>query len=148
MDALNALNFLRRMRHDFSNHLQVISGYTDLGNPDAVQEYISKVIQEMRQESLILALDNAEISLHLLNQILSVQEFGVLLQYIELDIKSGQRLIKGNEPFNIIKSLIDEKELAGEITLEVSIYEFAGETIVEIEASLLSEDVLTFYLKE
>jgi len=33
----------RLMRHDFMNHLQVISGYLQLGQPDKVREYIKKV---------------------------------------------------------------------------------------------------------
>lgn len=148
MDALDTLNLLRRMRHDFGNHLQIISGYIDLGNPVAVQDYIAKVTLDMKQDGLILALGNAQVSLHLLKQVLLVQDLGVILKYIELDIKSGQRLIRNNEPFNIINSLLNENKVYGEITIELFIHETLTDTIIKVKAPQLFENVLTFYLKE
>lgn len=148
MDALDTLNLLRRMRHDFGNHLQIISGYTNLGNPVAVQNYIAKITQDMKQEGLILGLADAEASLHLLKQVVFVQDLGVKLKYKELDIKGGQRLIKGNEPFNIIKYLINEYKVHGEITMDISIYETLTEVIINVYIPTVTEDVLTFYLKE
>lgn len=37
------------MRHDYLNHLQIISGYLQLGQPEKVREYVRKVSQSLQR---------------------------------------------------------------------------------------------------
>ena len=148
MDAISTVNLLRRMRHDFGNHLQIISGYTDLGRPEEVKEYIAHLTKDLEQERLLFELDSAEASLFLYEQMLLVKDLGVIVKYKELDISSGQKLRANNQPFNIIKSLLNEHNLEDETIIEVSVYESPLQTEILIYCPRLAEDILTFYLKE
>lgn len=48
MDQEKLLEVIQVQRHDFLNHLQVISGFLQLNKPDRIREYIELVTIEMR----------------------------------------------------------------------------------------------------
>lgn len=54
------LKVIRNQRHGFINHLQVISGWLQLGRPEHVLEYIDSIRQKREQESQILRVKNLE----------------------------------------------------------------------------------------
>jgi hypothetical protein len=45
------LDIIQLQRHDFLNHLQVISGFQQLNKPDRIQEYIKQVTAEVAEMS-------------------------------------------------------------------------------------------------
>lgn len=51
MDCEKILEVIQVQRHDFLNHLQVISGFLQLNKPDRIKEYIELVTVEMRMMS-------------------------------------------------------------------------------------------------
>ena len=53
MEAAEMVSMLRRVRHDYANHLQVISGYLDLGWKDQLSAYIREIIAGLNQERII-----------------------------------------------------------------------------------------------
>ncbi|MDD4334936.1 MAG: Spo0B domain-containing protein [Desulfotomaculaceae bacterium] len=48
MDLQKILEVVRVQRHDFLNHLQVVSGFLQLNKPDRIREYIEQIIDDMR----------------------------------------------------------------------------------------------------
>jgi len=51
MDSEKLLEVIQVQRHDFLNHLQVISGFLQLNKPERIREYIELIILEMRAMS-------------------------------------------------------------------------------------------------
>lgn len=56
----NLLTVIRNQRHGFINHLQVISGWLQLGKPEHVLEYIDSIRRKREQEGQILRVKNLE----------------------------------------------------------------------------------------
>jgi hypothetical protein len=52
------LNLLRVQRHDFVNHLQVISGYIQLKKHDKVMEYLTDISMALQNEGQVNKLEN------------------------------------------------------------------------------------------
>ncbi|NLB87650.1 MAG: hypothetical protein GX790_00235 [Syntrophomonadaceae bacterium] len=148
MDAAEVVALLRRIRHDYGNHLQVISGYNELGRPDEVREYIAEIIQEITQEKRILELDDSELGLFLFKQMLLANDLGIILRYKEISIVSGQRLIDNFEPYKTIENIVKENILFQNTVMEVSIYEENDQIKVEIECPMLPNKHFIFYIKE
>lgn len=148
MDASRTVSLLRRVRHDYGNHLQVISGYTELGRPNEVKEYIIKIIQQMDQEKKLFELESPELTLFLYEQMLLVNDLGIILRYKELVITSGPRLMASFKPYKIIKSLVEENNITEETTMEISIYELPEQIKIKIDCPMLSNSPYTFYIKE
>ena len=92
MNGQKTVDLLRGIRHDFGNHLQVIMGYLDLGNPQQARKYIIKLIEEMAAERLIFESTDADTALYLYQQLLLSRELGVILRYDEIKIKSPDLL--------------------------------------------------------
>jgi len=105
-----AVNILRRVRHDFANHLQVITGYVELGRAEEIKHYVTGIIEEMAAERRIFELPNAEAVLYLYGQMLLVRDLGIILRYKELDISSADVLVAQNEPYMTLKSLVSQIE--------------------------------------
>lgn len=148
MDASKVIALLRRIRHNYGNHLQVISGYTELGRPNEVREYITQIIQEMTQEKRILELDDPELSLFLYEQMLLANDLGIILRYKELSVVSGQKLIASFEPYKMIKKLVEENNILDETVIEVSIYEESDQIRILLECAMLPDNSFNFYIKE
>ena len=64
MQAQQMVNILRRVRHDFANHLQVISGYLDLGCPDKAQAYIGTLSYDLEAEGICFAIPEGGASIY------------------------------------------------------------------------------------
>jgi stage 0 sporulation protein B (sporulation initiation phosphotransferase) len=78
VNGQKTVDLLREIRHDFGNHLQVIMGYLDLGNPQQARKYIIKLIEEMAAERLIFESTDADTALYLYQQLLLSRELGVI----------------------------------------------------------------------
>lgn len=148
MDASKVIALLRRIRHDYGNHLQVISGYTELGRPNEVREYISQIIEDLAQEKRILELNDPELGLFLYEQMLLANDLGIILRYKELSIVTGQKLITSFEPYKMIKKLVEENNIFEETIMEMSIYEESDQIKIVIECPMLPNNPFNFYIKE
>lgn len=131
MEASQTVSLLRRMRHDFANHLQVISGYLDMGWEERLASYIRSIITELNQEKIIFEAVEAEAALYFYEQLLMIKDMGIILIYEELDVQSVQVLMAGNEPANSIAAMrADLPAGDDEPIVYLSIYE--GETGIDL----------------
>lgn len=105
MEASRVMEILRRCRHDFGNHLQVISGYTELGQSDKVKEYIEHTVEKMASERIIFELLPAEAALYFYEQVLLAADLGVILVYKDLKVKNWQELQTQMEPVRSLAPL-------------------------------------------
>ncbi|WP_066636394.1 Spo0B domain-containing protein [Desulfolucanica intricata] len=62
MDVRDLLKVMQVQRHDFLNHLQVISGLVQLGKTDRVKEYIDRICRELQLMSNISRIKVPEIA--------------------------------------------------------------------------------------
>jgi len=65
-DAAAGLELLRRQRHDFLNHLQVMSGLLQLGRADQALAYLRRVAKEVEDRGALLRLRYPRLALALL----------------------------------------------------------------------------------
>ena len=114
MNGQKTVDLLREIRHDFGNHLQVIMGYLDLGNPQQARKYIIKLIEEMAAERLIFESTDADTALYLYQQLLLSRELGVILRYDEIKVKSPDLLQLNNEPWRSLQQVLKEWEVENE----------------------------------
>ncbi|GBF34869.1 signal transduction histidine kinase [Desulfocucumis palustris] len=66
MDLLTMLEFISVQRHDFLNHLQVISGLVQLNKSDRVIDYIRQVCIDVERLSKVIHLKNPYVAAALL----------------------------------------------------------------------------------
>lgn len=131
MEASQMVSLLRRMRHDFANHLQVISGYVDMGWEERLANYIRSIITELNQERIIFEAVEAETALYLYEQLLMIKDMGIILIYEELDVQSVQNLMNVNEPANSVAAMRDYLPNGDdEPVVYLSIFE--GETSIDL----------------
>ncbi|HPF43191.1 MAG TPA: Spo0B domain-containing protein [Syntrophomonadaceae bacterium] len=120
MDADRTVALLRKMRHDFGNHLQVISGYLELNHPEKVRQYVDKLILNARTERVVFEASEGETALYLYEQMLTAYDYDIKLIYQKIDIASVEPLMRANEPLHTLIQL-KEKKPAAELTVEVVI---------------------------
>ena len=105
MEAARTVALLRKMRHDFGNHLQVISGYLDMGRSELVKGYIAEIVQEMARDRMIFENLSPEAGLYFYEQVLMVRDLGVILIYRKIDLKSWPLGQVYQEPYLSISAL-------------------------------------------
>ncbi len=128
MDEEKTLDLLRRIRHDFGNHLQVMLGYIDLGNPAQARQYIINMVNEMAAERVIFERTDPEIALYLYDQLLLSRDLRVILRYDEIQLKSKQMLIENNEPLHSLEQLLgrcENEDRDEDLVVYLEIYETA-----------------------
>lgn len=119
MDAAKTVELLRRIRHDYANHLQVISGYVDLARYQEVKDYIAAMVEEMSEERKIFESMECEAVLYLYEKVLSARDLGIILKYDELKISSARILENNYEPDKTLSSL---SEQLGKLNSEPIVY--------------------------
>ena len=124
MEAEQMVDLLRRVRHDFANHLQVISGYLDMEQPARVKQYLSAVMEEIIAERLIFESQQGEAALYFYEQMLSAYDLGITLRYEDIDIDCWAILKASGEPCRSLaelgKGLIRSED---DVVVYLSIYE-------------------------
>lgn len=73
------LTLLRRQRHSFLNHLQVISGWLQLNQPERARKYLDGVAARMTGESEALRQASPNLALLMLDLGLEAETHGVAL---------------------------------------------------------------------
>lgn len=96
------VQLLRQIRHDFGNHLQVISGYLDLGRSDEIRNYIHSLVEEMAEERVIFSSPTPEAALYFYQQLLMARERGINMRYQDLSVSSVEVLEKNEEPLQSV----------------------------------------------
>jgi len=124
LQAEQMANLLRRVRHDFANHLQVVSGYLEIGQPDRARRYLGTVINDMGEERIVFALHNGAAALYFYEQLVKVRDLGLTLHYEDLNIEAWEILAACGEPYNSLAALQPTMTGAPEdVTVYLSIYE-------------------------
>lgn len=120
MEADRTVALLRKMRHDFGNHLQVISGYLELNHPEKVQQYVDKLIIDARAERTVFENAKGDTILYLYEQMLAARDYNIRLLYKQISLLAVEPLMWVNEPLNTLIQL-KEQYPADELTVEVVI---------------------------
>lgn len=123
MEAGKTVELLRRIRHDFANHLQVVSGYLDMGRPEKAREYLTEIMEEIAAERVIFAFLPEEAALYLYDQLSLARDLGITLRYEDLDLKSWEILKAKDEPGRSLRALGRETGTEDELLIYLSIYE-------------------------
>lgn len=124
MQAEQMVDLLRRVRHDFSNHLQVVSGYLDMEQPQKAQEYLRTLMEDMIAERIIFQAQSGEAALYFYEQVLKAYNLGVTLRYEDIDIDSWAILKANGEPNKSLAELCRELiKSQDDVTVYLSIYE-------------------------
>lgn len=90
MDSLvQLIQYIRFQRHDFINHLQVISGYVQLNMLNEVREYIGKITSELHERAGLLRLPNPRLVAVLLGHELNFERREIKVRWsLPLDASS------------------------------------------------------------
>lgn len=79
--AVRSLQLLRRQRHSFLNHLQVISGWLQLEKPERARQYLENVAARMTGESDVLRQASPGLALLMLELGLEAETHGAHLDW-------------------------------------------------------------------
>lgn len=131
------LEVLKVQRHDFMNHLQVISGYIQLKKYDRAHEYIGQVAEELKQASLISKLNCPEIISVVLGADLAAGKNGITVNTVVGSCLSDS-LANGLAVAEVLREMLDTalqlvESLPGSgdgVTLEIS--EKGGDYIFQV----------------
>lgn len=107
MNGEKVIELLRHLRHDFGNHLQVISGYLELGRSDEVKKYIQTLALEMSEERVIFEDCSPEVAWYFYQQLLLARERGIKMRYQDLKVSSAAILEKHQEPLQSVVQVIE-----------------------------------------
>jgi len=114
---------LRRIRHDFGNHLQVISGYLQIERPVQALNYLGSVVDEMNSERVLFDLP-VEAALYLYSQLLRGRDAGMTVHFRDIAIRSWETLKAKDEPYQtLVKWRQAAKTDTDEVIVAVSLYE-------------------------
>ncbi|MDD3852849.1 MAG: Spo0B domain-containing protein [Syntrophomonadaceae bacterium] len=128
------VDLLRRTRHDFDNHLQVISGYLDLAKPEEAQKYLKQIVAELATERIIFESCSGEAALYFYDQLIRARDIGIAIKYHRLQVNNINHLQTHDEPFNSLKEAAARYNHRGD-NLKVNV------TVIEEENSSLIVDV-------
>ncbi len=99
------LEVLRVQRHNFLNHLQVISGLLQLKKHDRIMDYIIQIGDEYNQDSLVGRLEVPEIVVAILSSDLAAGKQGIKInKRITTGLEKG--IAKAEEAADILKQLL------------------------------------------
>ncbi len=121
MTAEFMVDLLRRVRHDFANHLQVISGYLQLGQPEQVQDYLRTILEDLAAERIVFQSLPGAASLYLYDQLLKACDKGIALRFEDIELESWELLKANGEPASSLS--IWQRELGAVDDVYLSIYE-------------------------
>lgn len=141
LDSKNLIDVLKTQRHDFINHLQVVSGLGQLGHPQKVVEYVKQISSEINISGKLVHIAIPEVAVILLNKMAKAQ--GKMIK-VSTDIRTSLAKIRVStiELTSIISNLIDNAIFAldgvnsDEKVLKITLYENENDYVFEIYNSL------------
>jgi hypothetical protein len=99
------MSLLRRQRHDFLNHLQIISALAQLNKTERILEYIEQANRELDRERRLTALLPAEAGLVLLEWSHQLEENGI---YLKVELKTDLfRQANGAKLAALLRGIMD-----------------------------------------
>lgn len=112
-------NKLRAQRHDFLNHLQVVSSLVQLEEYDEAKDYISKIMGDIRQLGEVLRTSNAAVNALLAAKTVDAQKNNVTLKF-HVSAKLEKIPLEDWQLCRILSNLIDNaiyetKKVMGEV---------------------------------
>ncbi|MGE5390501.1 MAG: Spo0B domain-containing protein [Deltaproteobacteria bacterium] len=127
MNSEDMVRLLRRVRHDYGNHLQVIMSYIDLGRYEMAKNYIVNVAEQAASERTLFEQAPADVALYLYDQMLAARDLGIILEYNEIRVDSVLSLQTNDQPCQTLKELNKKMTKPGEdedyATVTLSIYQ-------------------------
>jgi len=103
--ASQMMSLLRRQRHDFLNHLQIISALAQLNKTERILEYIEQANRELDRERRLTALLPAEAGLVLLEWSHQLEENGI---YLKVELKTDLfRQANGAKLAALLRGIMD-----------------------------------------
>ncbi len=121
------VQLLRRVRHDYGNHLQVIMSYIDLGRHEMAKKYIVSVAEQAASERALFEQAPPQVALYLYNQMLAARDLGIILEYNEIKTDSIDPLLLNGQPGQALKDLSKKLAKFGDdedyATVTLSIYQ-------------------------
>ncbi len=120
MTEQEVLALVRRIKHDFANNLQVISGYMQMQNYAKAQNYLNNMAQEMMEETYLFNALQAGPALYFFRQMISARELGIKLNYKNLTDENVELLKQHHEPWKSLCTLREEHKQEA-LALDLSI---------------------------
>lgn len=80
LDDQAVLDIIRRQRHNFMNHLQVLYGYAQLNRIDAMGDYFNRLVQNLIQQSQLNRLADPSLAISLLKWCVVAEDEGIDLK--------------------------------------------------------------------
>lgn len=142
------LEVIRVQRHNFLNHLQVISGLLQLKKHDRIMDYIIQIGNEYNQDSLVGRLEVPEITVAILSSDLTAGKQGIIInKKITTGLDKGMR--NAAEAAEMLKEMLNisisvvEKVGCRQREIELKVKEEAEKYIfsVRLPASDLKEEI-------
>ena len=100
------LSSVQSLRHDFTNHIQVLHGLLKLGKEDRALEYVTSLFKEVQSiPSLKVNIDNPGLSVLLQTKKLSAQNHNIDIQFMISN--DSFDTIKTTDLIKILSNLID-----------------------------------------
>lgn len=138
MEAGAVLGLVRTLKHDFFNHLQVISGYLQLDKSSEAKEYIRRVVDEYAGFSRIIRLGLPEAALAFLLSRDEAEKRGIEMAFeIRTDLAAPG--LPGKEAGFCLESILAEAvssaapSRAGHRRVKVCLEEEAGFYVCSVE---------------
>lgn len=111
MEPKQAVQLLRRMRHDYTNHIQVLSGWLELDSPERAREALDEMTSLLEQQHMILNHPQPEAALYMFRVATAAAEEGVELICEDLEFSSLDLLIQADQPLTALRELKKEAQL-------------------------------------
>ncbi|ABI68911.1 Spo0B domain-containing protein [Syntrophomonas wolfei] len=150
MEAKHSMEILRRVRHDFANHLQVVSGYLELGRCQQVKEYIAEIVMDMAEEKKIFEAGlSAKEALYFFEKTLTARELGIILRYEDLEVNSLDLSRLNHELDEALHELSSQlKGREEEPVVYLSVYNSEEEITMLFSCTMLAQSPVKISIKE
>ncbi|HBK52461.1 Spo0B domain-containing protein [Syntrophomonas wolfei] len=150
MEAKHSMEILRRVRHDFANHLQVVSGYLELGRCQQVKEYIAEIVKDMAEEKKIFEAGlSAKEALYFFEKTLTARELGIILRYKDLEVNSLDLAKLNHKLDEVLNELSDQlKGREEEPVVYLSVHNNEEEITMLFSCTMLAQSLVRISIKE
>lgn len=136
--AVDMVHLLQWQRHDFLNHLQVVSALAQLNKPERILEYIASASQDLNRERALTGLLPAEAGLVLLDWCHRLQEAGVAVQ---VDLKTDlSRLANGGRLAALLLEILTALLAGGWTVQEVALRSFQVDEAEALKLTVRTAD--------
>lgn len=103
-EATKTIDALKSKKHDFVNHLQVISGLIQMNKSDDALDYIKKLSQDLKQVDKIVKIDRPEVAALLSTKLASAEGVQVVL---DINSSLSHLNIASDKIVSILSNLLD-----------------------------------------